>query len=129
MQAQTYQPPQGAITGQGIRNWGSLITWALGAAFALCVGLVVYSSAGTEKYLTITNQLDKHERELSELTKKAALLDNVKVDQKEFQVAVAKIDKVAEGMPVLQSSLNSVLQTVREMQMQQDEERKRRGGR
>jgi hypothetical protein len=126
MQAQS----QGAITGQGIRNWGGWIQWILGGLVALCIGLVVYSSAGTEKYLNITNQLDRHERAIEALSKKTNSLDDDKVDRKEFQVYVAKIDRVSEGMTVLQSTSNTIMQSVREMQLEQDKSSgSRRGGR
>jgi hypothetical protein len=135
LEAQKMQPtptPQGAITFGGINKYWPQIIGVVGLIWFLMgqareqeklINRVALVETAAQSVNQVKTDQAKQTTDMQLLQIDVTAVKQTQKDQS------AKLDKVAEAMPVLQNSMNSVLQTVREMQDERDRELKRKGGR
>lgn len=90
--------PTGAITGQGIRNWQTLIIFALTAVVGVGGWLVNSAVNGTTKLNDIDYRIKSLEVSNQQVNELKISQQQTRVDVKELQSAVGNINKSLESM-------------------------------
>lgn len=90
--------PAGAITGQGIRNWQTIIIFAVTGAIGVGGWLVSSAVTGTTKLNDIDYRIKSLEASTQQVNELKLSQQQTRVDVKELQSAVGNINKSLESM-------------------------------